>query len=164
MGLLERRWLWWLLTTATRQWLCALGLSLETTLVLPRGLRPAQRSKDFLYLHFPLILSFQGRVSMWLEKQLWLNKKKYQGLFRLIDRICWRLLQELVHWVECTGFCVDTDVCPNYCKMKKKRTSRSVWIAPPNHQYDNVDRRAKKMLDFINEGDGCRAYYFHHLS
>lgn len=148
MGLLERRWLWWLLMTATRQWLCALGLSLETTLVLPRGLRPAQRSKDFLYLHFPLILSFQGRVSMWLGKQLWLNKKKYQGLFRLIDRICWRLLQELVHWVECTGFCVDTDVCPNYCKMKKKKDQQVSVDSPPKSSVWQCREKGKENVRF----------------
>lgn len=63
MGPLERRWLWWLWMTVTRQWPCASGASLETTPVLPRGLRLAPKSKDSLYLCFPLILFFQWRVN-----------------------------------------------------------------------------------------------------
>lgn len=106
--------------TATQQWPCASGASLGTTPVLPRGLRLAQRSKDFLYLCFPVILFFQGRVNntsltakqIKLEKGIQLNKKKLQVLVQQMKFggsycKCW-------HTAWNAQFHIDTDMCLNY--------------------------------------------------
>jgi len=69
--------------TVTQQWPYASEASLETTPVLLRGLRLAQRSKNFLCLCFPFVLFLQGRAGnvrltikqMKSEKQMQFNKK-----------------------------------------------------------------------------------------
>lgn len=58
--------------------------------------------------------------------------------------------------MECTVSCRYGRVPKLLVKCKKKEKDPGVSVGGPqkaSSQYENVERRANKMLDFINEGD-----------